>query len=180
MVALSLLAVLAALAAPSFQSQLASSRLSATTNEVLGSLTQARTLAIRLGSRVTMCRSTSATDCDNTSGATWSSGWIIFQDAVRSGTDASVAGGDTVHFRQAAAPPDISVQGSGNAADFVSFAADGQSKAMSGSIQPGKLRVCSRSRWLDDNSRARDLQISANGRIAVEQPHNVANSCPLS
>lgn len=177
MVGLFLLAVLAALAAPSFQSQLAASHLSAATSDVLASLMQARTQAIRLGARVTLCPSTSGTDCDSTANTAWSDGWIIFQDSTRSGTSASVLSDDTVLFTFAALTTDIAVEGTGS---YVSFAADGQPKTLTGGINPGRLRVCSRSRWLADNARARDLQISANGRIAMERPSNVANTCPFT
>ena len=57
MVTLSVLAILATLAVPSFQRQIAAARLSEASNELLLATARARTEAIRLGQRVTVCKS---------------------------------------------------------------------------------------------------------------------------
>ena len=61
LVGIALSAALMTLAAPSFRTQIAASQLTSATNALLGSLTQARAQAIRLGQRVTVCRSNDQT-----------------------------------------------------------------------------------------------------------------------
>jgi type IV fimbrial biogenesis protein FimT len=136
-------------------------------------LAEARSQAIRLGKRVTVCKS-DGSDCA-TSGD-WSQGWITFVDTTRSGTDCR--GG----YRRNRPDPWAGCQwragrGAGNVDQFVSYAPDGQAKLMNGDVQTGTLRVCSTSSTLDDDHRTRDLALSGTGRISVTQSTGVASSC---
>ena len=75
MVAVAILAVLAALAAPSFNEAILSNRLASYANEFTASAQLARAEAIKRNTIVTMCRSGDGEDCASTGG--WQQGWII-------------------------------------------------------------------------------------------------------
>lgn len=76
MVTISVLAVVIALAAPSFSSMLQESRLSALSTEVQSALQLARSEAVKRRENITVCRSNAAqTACAN--GTDWATGWLI-------------------------------------------------------------------------------------------------------
>lgn len=74
MVTLAVLAILLSLAAPSFSSLLASTRMSSQTNEFMGTLNLARSEAVRRVQPVSL----RASDSDNYN---YSKGWTVFPDA---------------------------------------------------------------------------------------------------
>ncbi|PKO39027.1 MAG: hypothetical protein CVU33_06565 [Betaproteobacteria bacterium HGW-Betaproteobacteria-6] len=175
MVTLAVLAILLSIAVPSFQSAIATSQLTSSTNDLIATLAQARMEALRQGKRVTVCISSNGTQCA-TSG-TWQQGWITFTDTTRSGTTANVDNGEAILHSNGARQGDISVAGSGNTAQYISFGPEGRSWTMSGAAQTGTIRVCSTSSHLSDASRARDLTLVASGKITME-PTGVSSSCP--
>lgn len=178
MVGMALLAILLAVAAPNFQSMTASSRLTSSSNELLGALQQARAQAIRTGARVTVCKSTNGTQCNTTATVGWNSGWIVFQDTTRSGTNASVDTGEGIITRTPALTPGATIFGNTNVANYVSFAADGRPRLMGGGVQTGTLRVCDPGAALANNARARDIVLTSTGQVSVTRPASVANTCP--
>lgn len=175
MVTLSVLAILATLAVPSFQRQIAAARLSEASNELLLATARARTEAIRLGQRVTVCKSSNGATCDKGS-AGWETGWITFIDPTRTAATPSVDSGETVTF-QVGAFNGVRILGNGDLANYVSYAADGRSKTMTGAFLAGKIRICSPSAALNDDQRARDLCISSTGRAVLTTPTGVSASC---
>jgi type IV fimbrial biogenesis protein FimT len=178
MVGIALLAILLAIAAPNFQGMTASSRLTSASNELLGSLQLARAQAIRTGARVTVCRSTNATQCDTTAGVGWERGWIVFQDANRVGFDAQVDTGETVLAHITALAGGTTIGGNAAVANYVSFAADGRPRLMGGAVQAGTLRACNPGSHATDNTRARDIVLSTTGQVNVTRPTGVGNDCP--
>lgn len=178
MVSIALLAILLAIAAPNFQGMTASSRLTSASNELLGTLQQARAQAIRTGSRVTVCKSINGTQCNTTAGVGWDRGWIVFQDTTRINFDAQVEDGETILTRVTAIPAGTSIGGNAAVANYVSFAADGRPRLMGGAVQAGTLRVCTAADSLTDDTRARDVALTATGQINVTRPAGVADNCP--
>lgn len=178
MVAVALLAILLAIAAPNFQGMTASSRLTSGSNELLASIQQARAQAIRTGTRVTMCKSPDGVQCSTTAGVGWEQGWIVFGDTTRSGVDAAVDTGETIITRIPAAGGGSLIQGSTNVANYVSFAADGRPRLMGGGVQNGTLRVCSPGNALSNEARARDIVLTTTGQVNVIRPADVADNCP--
>ncbi|MCO5978182.1 GspH/FimT family pseudopilin [Ideonella sp. NS12-5] len=175
MVSLAVLIILLMLAAPSFESLMATNKVRSTASEFETALAEARSQAIRQGKRVTVCKSSDGSACA-TSGD-WSQGWITFVDTTRDDTDAVVDTGETVLTHGQAVSGGLIVVGGANVDQFVSYAPDGQAKLMNGDIQTGTLRVCSTSSTLDDDHRSRDLALSGTGRISVTQSTGVASSC---
>jgi type IV fimbrial biogenesis protein FimT len=176
----SILAVLMTLAVPSFQSVIASVRLSSAVNELSSTLTRARMESMRSGNRVTVCRSNAAnTQCSTTAGDGWEIGWLIVQDITRTTVDATVDAADQITFVGQNLPADIKVVGNMAGANYISFAANGQPRQMlGGNVQnPIVIRLCSKSDALQDSERARDLTMSAIGNLVTTKP-SVASTCP--
>lgn len=181
LIGLALLAVLLALAAPSFQAQIAASQLNSASSALLGSLLQARAQAIRLGQRVTVCRSADLQQCDINPAGGWESGWLTFIDADRTapGNTATVSATDTLLARSEALPASLRVRGNSQVSQYISFAASGEARTLSGGSNPlGTVQVCSTSNALADASRATDLVLSAGGRVISRPAASVTPSCP--
>jgi type IV fimbrial biogenesis protein FimT len=173
MVTISILAILLAIAIPSFQGLIASSRLTSAHNDLLSALAQARSNAIKVGNRVTVCMSANGTSCASTGG--WEQGWISFVDTTRSGSSASVDTGETIATTYAALPPGVVINGN---LPYISFSADGQPKTMTGGFLSGTMRICSTSAALANDKRARNLTLNSAGRISVTAQSNVLATCP--
>src|SRR5690606_28438934 len=85
MVAISIVAILLALGLPSFQASLRSNRVTTATNEMLASLSLARTEAIKGIGTAGVCPSSDGSTCG--AGTDWSGGWLVWRtDATGAGT----------------------------------------------------------------------------------------------
>jgi type IV fimbrial biogenesis protein FimT len=169
------------LAAPSFQAQIAASQLTAGSEALLGSLAQARAQAIRLGRRVTVCRSADQQQCDTDAQRGWETGWLTFIDAERpaGSSDAALSPTDTLLARSEPLPSSLRVRGNRQVDQYISFAASGEARTLSGGSNPlGTLRVCSTSTALSDGRRAAELVLSAGGRIVSRPAASVLANCP--
>lgn len=175
LVTLSIAGVLAALAAPSFQGAIASSRLKSRTNDLVGTLAAARSEAIRRGKRVTVCKSSDQKTCATT--GDWEQGWIAFEDDTRA-SDPVVDTGETILSVSQAMTSGTVIMGDSVVASYVSYAADGRAKLIAGGSQSGTLRICSTSTALTNDQRARDIQINAVGRTTSSTPAGIADTCP--
>lgn len=175
MVGLAVMALLMMVAVPSFQSTIASSRVTTVTNDLVGTLASARTEAIRRGVRVTVCASADGASCA-TSGD-WSQGWIVFTDTDRDAIKDAVAS-EIVLATSPATPAGISVKSdTTSAALFVSYAPDGQTKTTTGATWQGKLQVCSDNTQLGNDRRARLLDINTTGRVHTRTPTGISTAC---
>lgn len=101
--------ILVALAVPSFQSIIRSSRVSGGANSLIAALDLARSEAIRRSTVVTVCRSTNAdqpnADCSSGAangyaGTDWAAGWIAFAKAPGNLVNATVEANDEIIIRQ--------------------------------------------------------------------------------
>lgn len=176
LVTVAVFAILMAIAVPSFQGLSASTRLTSQTNDLVSSLSLARSEAIRRGTRVTMCKSSDGSACTTT--GDWDQGWITFVDTTRSGSDAEVDSGETVVSVHQGEGGSVVIKGSSNLEDYVSFSADGQPKSMGSSVVTGTLRVCNGASALNDDTRARDIDLNAVGRLVTSTPTGVDDTCP--
>lgn len=79
LITITIASILAAIGIPSYRSITNSARISAEVNGLLGDMLLARSEALKRGLRVSVCISSSGTDCD-TSGLNWHNGWIVFLD----------------------------------------------------------------------------------------------------
>ena len=79
MVTVTILAVGAAIAVPSYSAMLKSNRTKSVASELLAALSQARSEAARRGQPVSICKSSDGCKCGGNS-TQWESGWIVFVD----------------------------------------------------------------------------------------------------
>lgn len=99
---MTIVAVLMALAVPSYQYVTNANRISSEVNGLLGDMQYARSEAIKEGQPVTVCSSTnSTTNAPTCAGSvSWKDGWIVFSDV--NGNAAFDGGADTILRVQAA------------------------------------------------------------------------------
>lgn len=147
-----ILALLGGMAASAMQSLRTSARLQSTAEALHSAVLSARTQAMRLEKRVTLCAAAASTPdsllpirCHQTSDGNglnvWRQGWLLFEDNNNNGT------WDVNEGRlqqQAAVHADVSVSGNATVSRFVSFGASGRSLALNGAFQAGTLTVCQR------------------------------------
>jgi type IV fimbrial biogenesis protein FimT len=81
LVAISVVAILSAIAAPNFAAVLRTNARTAAVNEFIHSLLLARSTAVTSGSSVAICPSRNGLECSNGSG--WEAGWIVFENPDR-------------------------------------------------------------------------------------------------
>jgi type IV fimbrial biogenesis protein FimT len=79
MTVLALIAILAAMAAPSFNEIIKSNRLTSQVNDFIAAINLARSEAIKRNQNVILCRSADGTSCAASGG--WEQGWMVFADA---------------------------------------------------------------------------------------------------
>ena len=113
LVVIAISAILVAMAIPSFQGTIRSSRISGAANSFIAAIDLARSEAIRRATSVTVCRSTNAdtvnANCSDVAangyaGNDWASGWIAFAKAPGNLVVTTVEAGDEVISRQVAFP----------------------------------------------------------------------------
>lgn len=175
LVVIAIVAILASLAVPSFQSLIASSNLTSTTNDLIATLARARSDAIRRGKRVTVCMSADSAQC--TTSGDWAQGWIMFNDDDHADASATVESTNDITAKAAALTNNIVVKAKSSQAYF-SYSADGQVKLMNGGNGAGSIRVCSTSSALTNDTRTRDIVINFVGRVNVIKKTGIAASCP--
>jgi type IV fimbrial biogenesis protein FimT len=98
MIALTLIALLLGIAAPSFREALMNVRMTGAANDLMSDLSLARSEAAKLNVPVYLCSSTNGTTCNGTN---WRDGWILFAD---SNNDGSKAAGEPVVRARPALP----------------------------------------------------------------------------
>lgn len=144
LVTLLVAAVILTVAIPSFRSVMERNRVATAADQIMSSLNYARSAAVNRGVSVTLCPSTSGTNCTSTNAASLPQGWIVFTDA---GTPGTVDGTDKVlRVGNAAAGTQVLVQ-SGFANGYTTYSSDGFSASGGGSLdvcptgsgQPGAL-----------------------------------------
>ena len=84
MITLAIAAILSSLAAPSFSNMIKDNRMTTQYNELLASLSTARSEAIKRGITITLCKSNDL--ATPACGGNWQDGWIVFVDDGDDGT----------------------------------------------------------------------------------------------
>jgi len=93
---MAIVAILMALAVPSYRYITNANRIAAEVNGLLGDMQYARAEALKEGQTVTVCVSTNGTSCDGAAVSTWQNGWIVFSD-VNGDHAVETASGDTIY-----------------------------------------------------------------------------------
>ncbi len=155
-ITLSIAAILATLAVPSFSTVIKDNRQITQANDVITALTYARSEAIKRGSRIVVCKSGDGASCAATGG--WEQGWIAFVDA---NDDAAVSPGEALLRVHGPLAAGTTLNGDTNVSNYISYVARGSSQLISGAIQSGIMVEC------DDRgfgAKAQAITISATGR----------------
>jgi type IV fimbrial biogenesis protein FimT len=189
LVVITISAILVAMAIPSFQGLVRSSRISSSANSFIAAIDLARSEAIRRATVVTVCRSTNPEAVNpNCSDAAangyaaddWASGWIGFAKAAGNLVPNTVEAGDEILLRQAAFP--------GAAQDRMiieSTAAAPQSRSYNSRgltlLGGGAMTLFFDHRDIavpNRTERARCVEMTATGRSRVARVDTVNNICP--
>lgn len=161
LITLALLAIIAAIAAPSMAETLERSRANALALQLTGSLHLARTFAVLHQRPTVICKSSSGNQCSTT--GDWSQGWIVFEDLDADGDCAAPAaaevcadGGRILRSESLRNPSSIKLLGNQNIQSKVRYNPQGRVSGTNGTFT-----LC-RSR---DNAILGGIVVSTPGRI---------------
>lgn len=169
MITLTVMAILLAVAIPAFESLIASTRLSTSTNDLLAAIAQSRSEAIRRGQRVVLCIQDPANAGQCTINGGWEQGWMAFIDADR---DGNLDPGEPIILSTARQPASINIPANGGLST-ITFLPSGRATAANNTI-----RVCSASVGLNDDTRSRDISVNASGQAISQTPLGIPSNCP--
>lgn len=163
MVTVAVVAIMAAIAAPSFTSLINSNRLTGVANELVATLQGARTEAVRRNERVVVCRSEDGTTCAGP-GDLWPA-WVVFADANSNG---ALNAGEPV-IRSGTGHPNVQIRASAAlTADRMVFRPDGfarDSATPTGALLNATLGVCMPTERPAENERL--VAIASGSRITT-------------
>jgi type IV fimbrial biogenesis protein FimT len=117
LVTISIAAILASIAVPSFTDMMVKNRISGHVQELINAVHFARSEAVKRGTTVSICKSADGTACDGTD---WSSGWVVF---VNSNNDspASVDPGETILRVFSALPSGYTLNANNNFTNYITY-----------------------------------------------------------
>ncbi len=153
MTAIAVLAVMMAIAVPSFSGLINSNRLVTHSNEMVASLQLARSEAIRRNARVEVCASSDGATCD-TSTTPWTQ-WLVVLVSSSEVLRINKVKGDTISVTPSAAITD-----NGNA---VVFSPDGLARDATNALLVASIAVCMETARPEENTKR--VSIAAGSRI---------------
>lgn len=168
LITLAVMAILLAIAIPAFESLIASTRLSSSTNDLLGSIAQSRSEAVRRGQRVVLCIQDPANAGQCVNNGNWDQGWMAFVDTNRNNT---LDPGEAITLSSARQPANINIPENAGQTQ-ITFLPSGRVSAVN------TIRVCSTSVALSDDARSRDIQVNASGQAITRTPSGIPSNCP--
>ncbi len=172
MITLFIVGILLTVGVPSLRTFMQSNQLVAASNELVAALHIARSEAIRLNSRVSICESSNGTTCTTT--GRWDNGWIVFVDANGdlNNTGAACTAVNTdclLRIHGAFSDDQLTITGvdaSSAEINAFTFTSRGLPRTLNGTAESGTFSVCSR-----DASGAtigsRAVVLSLSGRVRV-------------
>ncbi len=182
MITLVIVGILAGIGVPALKTFIQGNTLIASTNELISALHIARSEAIKLNSRVSICESSNGSTCTTT--GKWKNGWIVFVDAngdLKNNGAACAAVNTDCLLRVHAGLVDKSLSVTGidtnsGSISAVTFTSRGLPKDVSGAGVSGTFSICS----FDSNNKvigSRAVVLSIVGRVRVSDNSAVV-SCP--
>lgn len=139
MVVLSIVAVMAAWALPSFLSAIQQTRLAAATHEFMSAISLARSEAIKRNARTVLCVAVSESGCAST--GHWNQGWLLFEDVNSNG---SLDTSENIIRYQSALHADLVIKGNKPVEKYISYLGSGRSHTLTGAMQLGTVSICYR------------------------------------
>ena len=186
MITLAIVGVLLLVGLPSLKTTMQGNQVVAATNELLSALHVARSEAIKLNSRVSICPTAGdgTTDCD---GSDWSNGWVVFVDGAdpagnleHSGAACTAPNTDCLLRIHDAFTDDLlsirAIDSGDNAISSFTFTSRGLPKTTTGGSQSGNFSVCS----LDSSGNvvdSRAVVLSLSGRVRISD-NSAVITCP--
>jgi type IV fimbrial biogenesis protein FimT len=166
MIGLSMVAILATLAAPSFNEVLLRFRADAQARELQSVTLYARTEALKRAKRVVVCRSAAPAAALPVCGGagSWASGWLMFVDNV--GTPGNTVGamdGADQLLRVGEPYANATVVASGDYANWFGFAPSG--RPVSPGFGNGSFQLCQK-------TKGRQITVTTTGQVGI-----LVNSC---
>jgi len=182
MITLAIVGILLTVGVPSLKTFMQSNQLIAATNELVSALHVARSEAIKLNTKVSVCSSSNGTGCSGSSD--WKNGWVVFVDADGdlAGTGAVCAAAATdclLRSHGAINDTRLTMSGTdnnGNNITSFSFTSRGLPKAVNGGSQSGVYSLCS----LDSGGStigSRAVTLSLSGRVRASK-NSAVITCP--
>ncbi|MBU6485662.1 MAG: GspH/FimT family pseudopilin [Betaproteobacteria bacterium] len=164
LVALTIVGVLLSSSLPDWGAFLAERGQRDRADALMQTLLQARSEAIKRGSRVDVCPAAGGGCAKAPAG--WEAGWIIV--AGRAG-DGAQGVPQAVIAREAAAPAGVTIRGNRPVADYVSYTSLGQARRIDGGLQMGTFTVCR------PGLSARKVVLASSGRVRIGES---TEACP--
>lgn len=156
MVAIAMVAILSAVAAPSFSDMMVRSAIRSASSDLGADLNVARAEAIRIGGRVTICPRTSPTAM--TCGSDWAQGWLVFREAGAANIG-TFEGSDRLLREHAGIHRDLTLTRTGGGA--LTFLASGALQNLSG-VPGAQMQIRA------PGQKGRNLEVSVIGRLTTK------------
>jgi type IV fimbrial biogenesis protein FimT len=158
LLALAIAALLIVLALPLYGDWIAESQMMNYARDLSTSMNEARSEAIKRGTRVNLCKSANRSTC--AAAGDWAQGFVVYVDHDR---DGQLDGGESALRVVAPASPGISARGNRPIADYVSYTSLGTARMLNGALQMGTLTVCRSGR------NAVDVVLANSGRARIQK-----------
>lgn len=155
MVAVAIVAILSAVAAPSFSDMMIRSAIRSASSDLGADINTARAEAIRVGGRVSVCPRSAPTAM--TCGSDWRQGWLVFREAGAAGIG-TFSGADRLLREHGAIHQDLTLTRTAGAPGALTFMA-------SGALQPDGVSPVARLALRSATQKGRDLEVSVIGRL---------------
>ena len=170
LVTMVVLAIVAAVAVPSFSSMVTNNRMAGEINDLVATMHYARSEAITRGVSVVVCKSADGAAC--TAAGDWSQGWVIFTDTNNNQVVNAGAGDEVIRSIAGYSSTDA-MTGTGNSANWISYNRNGFAPLNNANI----LRLCD----ADAEFEPRGLLFTTTGRVEFHRDASVAplnQACP--
>lgn len=168
MITLSVVAILAAIAAPSFNQMIRDSKITTRANDLLAVIQVARSEAVKRGVQVTMMSRSGTAQV-------WDSGWDIFTDWNRNeaigdvGNNCALEGTDCFLRRQDALVSNMTIRTGGTYSEWVSFSPTGEIRG-NGGLNTDTFLIC-----LPGSPNGKRVRVNTSGSSRVM---NGEDECP--
>lgn len=158
LIAMTIAAVLGALALPSLRDWRLGYELASHAQYLAGNMSRARSEAIKRGYRVNLCRSIDRHQCAASGG--WDSGWIVFVDQNHDGW---IDEDEPVLAVSEPTPAGVTVRANRPLADYVSYTNLGEARRFDGALQMGTFSLCR------SGQRLIKVVLANTGRVRIEK-----------
>lgn len=169
MVTIAIAVILMTVAVPGFVAFQRSSELTSIANNLLVSISMARTEAGKRNAPVLVVPGDYGTD--------WATGWVVFADNNRDGVYNS--NGDTIISTQPAPPSYIVMTGNGTTSEnpsYIRYDGSGFSKTKAGGFDANTIQIARNDTASTDYSQIRRLKIASTGRVRICTPKTATDT----